>query len=112
MKKWNLDVIHTHTEFGIGTFARVIGKQFDIPVVHTYHTMYEDYVHYITKRYFKKSSRLIPVGIVPFVESNGCNVRSITAIFKTGNSVIPPGADQKDTSLLYGFFRGKTAVSE
>jgi len=57
IKKWDLDVIHTHTEFGIGTFARVIGKQFDIPVIHTYHTMYEDYVHYITKGYFLESSK-------------------------------------------------------
>ncbi len=59
IKEWNLDIIHTHTEFGIGTFARVIGKQFDIPVVHTYHTMYEDYVHYITKGYFDHTSKKI-----------------------------------------------------
>ncbi len=59
IKKWNLDVIHTHTEFGIGTFARVIGKQLDIPVIHTYHTMYEDYVHYITKGYFDGASKKI-----------------------------------------------------
>lgn len=59
IKKWNLDVIHTHTEFGIGTFARVIGKQFKIPVVHTYHTMYEDYVHYITKGYFIGPSKKV-----------------------------------------------------
>jgi len=59
IKDWNLDIIHTHTEFGIGTFARVIGKQFDIPVVHTYHTMYEDYVHYITKGYFDGPSKKI-----------------------------------------------------
>lgn len=57
IKKWNLDVIHSHTEFGVGTFARIIAKQFDIPLVHTYHTMYEDYVHYITKGYFDKSSK-------------------------------------------------------
>ena len=59
IKEWNLDVIHTHTEFGIGTFARVIGRQFDIPIVHTYHTMYEDYVHYITKGYFNGPSKKI-----------------------------------------------------
>lgn len=52
IKNWNLDVIHSQTEFGIGTFARIIAKQFDIPIVHTYHTMYEDYVHYITKGHF------------------------------------------------------------
>ena len=57
IKKWNLDVIHSHTEFGVGTFARIIAKQFDIPLVHTYHTMYEDYVHYITHGYFEKSSK-------------------------------------------------------
>lgn len=57
IKKWNLDVIHSHTEFGIGTFARILAKQLDVPLVHTYHTMYEDYVHYITKGYFDKSSK-------------------------------------------------------
>ena len=59
IKNWNLDIIHTHTEFGIGTFARVIGKQYDIPIVHTYHTMYEDYIHYITKGYFDAPGRKI-----------------------------------------------------
>lgn len=49
IKKWNLDVIHSHTEFGIGTFARIVRKQLNLPLVHTYHTQYEDYIHYITK---------------------------------------------------------------
>ncbi len=57
IKKWKLDVIHSHTEFGVGTFARIISKQLNIPLVHTYHTMYEDYVHYITKGYFNRSSK-------------------------------------------------------
>lgn len=59
IKKWDLDVIHSHTEFGVGTFARIVAKQFDIPLVHTYHTMYEDYVHYITHGHFDKSSKKI-----------------------------------------------------
>lgn len=59
IKKWDLDIIHSHTEFGVGTFARIIAKQFDIPIVHTYHTMYEDYVHYITKGYFNRTSKKI-----------------------------------------------------
>ena len=57
IRKWNLDIIHSQTEFGIGTFARIIAKQFNIPLVHTYHTMYEDYIHYITHGYFKRSSK-------------------------------------------------------
>ncbi|MEG2620590.1 MAG: glycosyltransferase family 4 protein [Bacilli bacterium] len=57
IKSWNLDVIHTHTEFSIGTFARLIAKQYNIPLVHTYHTMYEEYVYYITKGYFSGASK-------------------------------------------------------
>ena len=59
IKSWNLDVIHSQTEFAIGSFARLFAKQFNIPIVHTYHTMYEDYVHYITKGHFNKSSKKI-----------------------------------------------------
>lgn len=59
IKKWKLDVIHSHTEFGVGTFARIISKQLNIPLVHTYHTMYEDYIHYITKGYFDHASKKI-----------------------------------------------------
>ncbi len=59
IKKWNLDIIHSQTEFGVGTFARIISKQLGIPLVHTYHTMYEDYVHYITKGYFNGASKKI-----------------------------------------------------
>ena len=57
IKSWKLDVIHSQTEFAIGTFARLFAKQYNIPLVHTYHTMYEDYIHYITKGYFKRSSK-------------------------------------------------------
>lgn len=57
IKKWKLDIIHTHTEFSIGTFARLISKQFNIPLVHTYHTMYEEYIYYITKGYFDAASK-------------------------------------------------------
>lgn len=57
--KLNLDIIHSHTEFGIGIFARILAKQLDIPLVHTYHTMYEDYIYYITKGYFDRSSKKI-----------------------------------------------------
>src|SRR5574344_1863158 len=35
IKKWNLDVIHTQTEFGIGTFARFIANELQLPLVHT-----------------------------------------------------------------------------
>ena len=66
IKSWNLDVIHCQTEFGIGTFARIISKQFNIPLVHTYHTMYEDYIHYITKGHLKKTSKKVVENLTLF----------------------------------------------
>ncbi|MCL2565368.1 MAG: glycosyltransferase [Defluviitaleaceae bacterium] len=47
MRKFNLDIIHTQTEFPIGIFGKIVSTIHKIPSVHTYHTMYEDYVHYI-----------------------------------------------------------------
>lgn len=49
IKKLNLDIIHTHTEFSLGIFGRIMAKELDLPLVHTYHTIYEDYTHYLTK---------------------------------------------------------------
>ena len=57
IRKWKLDIIHTQTEFSVGTFGRIIAKQLDIPLVHTYHTMYEDYIYYLTKGYLDKPSK-------------------------------------------------------
>lgn len=43
----DLDIIHTQTEFSLGFLGKLISTTQGIPMVHTYHTMYEDYVHYI-----------------------------------------------------------------
>ena len=42
----HLDIIHAHTEFGVGIFAQMCADHFHIPLVRTYHTTYEDYTHY------------------------------------------------------------------
>lgn len=49
VKKLKLDVILSQTEFSMGMFARLISKKLDIPIIHTYHTVYEDYMHYVSK---------------------------------------------------------------
>ncbi|MDF2609641.1 MAG: 1,2-diacylglycerol 3-glucosyltransferase [Lachnospiraceae bacterium] len=48
IKKLNLDLIHTHTEFSLGIFGRIMARELKLPMVHTYHTIYEDYTHYLT----------------------------------------------------------------
>ena len=54
VKHLKLDIIHTQTEFSLGIFGKIMAKQLGIPVVHTCHTMYKDYIHYISKGKFKR----------------------------------------------------------
>lgn len=46
-KELNLDIVHTQTEFSLGWMGKFVAKALKIPVIHTYHTMYEDYLHYV-----------------------------------------------------------------
>ncbi|MFC0674153.1 glycosyltransferase family 4 protein [Brachybacterium hainanense] len=43
---WAPDVVHSHCEFSTHVWARRIARDLDVPLVHTYHTIYEDYTHY------------------------------------------------------------------
>jgi len=57
-----LDVIHSHDPFSIGLFGLKSARRRKIPHVHTYHTLYPEYVHYIwetrlTKQLAKRLSR-------------------------------------------------------
>ncbi len=94
IRKWKLDVIHSHTEFSVGTFARFISRQYNIPLVHTYHTLYEDYVYYITKGYFDKPSKKV----VEYLTQFYCD--------KTANELIVP------TKKIYDLFKEKYNVDK
>ncbi len=47
LKNQNIDIIHTHTEFMIGYCGKWASKKLKIPHIHTTHTMWEEYRHYI-----------------------------------------------------------------
>lgn len=66
IKELNLDIVHTQTEFSLGAFGKIISRKYNLPFIHTYHTMWEDYVHYLVplkgrnirlKRFVRKFSR-------------------------------------------------------
>lgn len=101
LKKLNLDLIHVHTEFGVGIFARIVAKNLNIPLVSTYHTTYEDYTHYInpvnfnlidkgTKKAVAKLSKL-------YIDS--C-IKVIAPSFKTKNMLINYGIDEKNIKVI------------
>jgi len=45
---WQPDIIHSHCEFSTFLMARQMARKLRIPIVHTYHTVYEDYTHYFS----------------------------------------------------------------
>ena len=105
-EKWKLDIVHTQTEFPVSHFGRIVARKLNIPIVHTYHTLYEDYIYYITHGHFKKSANK---AVIDFT-SNYCNkkcdelivtTKKIKELFdkkyhiKKHINVIPSGIDIK-----------------
>lgn len=104
--EWKLDIIHSQTEFGIGYFSRIVAKKLNIPVVHTYHTLYEDYVYYITHGHFDKWAKNIAIKITKYYCDKKCDELIVPTIkikelfqnkynIKRDIYVIPSGIDTK-----------------
>ncbi|MFD1471875.1 glycosyltransferase family 4 protein [Companilactobacillus mishanensis] len=85
-KELKLDVIHTQTEFSLGLIGKFVAKQLKIPFVHTYHTMYEDYLHYVLNGKLLK----------PY------HVKQMTRMFvKNASGVVAPSKQVKSTLDRY-----------
>lgn len=47
VKKLNLDLIHVHSPFTMGRVGLHYARKYKIPILFTYHTMYDQYIHYV-----------------------------------------------------------------
>jgi len=47
LDKLKLDIIHTHTPFSLGIFGWQQARKRKIPLVHTYHTLFDEYAYYV-----------------------------------------------------------------
>lgn len=45
---WKPDIVHSQCEFSTFAFARRIAQACGCPLIHTYHTVYEDFTHYFS----------------------------------------------------------------
>ncbi|MGI5970362.1 MAG: glycosyltransferase family 4 protein [Oscillospiraceae bacterium] len=98
--EWRPDVIHTQCEFSTFLVARKIAAKLNIPIVHTYHTIYENYTHYFSPN--KAGGRHMVAAISRWViKQTGCviapseKVRSILRGYNIDREirVIPTGLD-------------------
>ena len=95
-----LDIIHTHTEFPLGVFGKIVSGFHRIPIVHTYHTMYADYMHYIGNGHLispkaaERYSRIFCNGantvVAPTIKTKECLLRYKV---KRPIKIIPTGFD-------------------
>ncbi|MGF0033143.1 glycosyltransferase [Bariatricus sp. SGI.154] len=67
----DFDLIHVHQPMLIGNVAMHLSRKYKIPLVYTYHTRYEEYLHYLVKsskkndqevthRYWEQGKKLLP----------------------------------------------------
>ena len=68
-KAGKFDVIHVHHPMLIGRTARYLSKKYDVPVCFTYHTRYEQYLHYIKAPFLEG---VIPNYVNQYI--NGCDM--------------------------------------
>lgn len=47
VKKLGLDIIHVHSPFTMGRVGLHYARKYRLPLVFTYHTLYDQYVHYV-----------------------------------------------------------------
>ena len=102
-KTYKLDIIHTQTEFSLGILGKMVGKALRIPVIHTYHTQYEDYVRYIANGKLIRPSmvKYIVRGFLNDLDGVICPSRIALNLLdgysvKIPKRIIPTGIDLKE----------------
>lgn len=99
---WHPDIVHSQCEFNTFRIARLVARRCKIPLIHTYHTVYEDYTHYFSpsmrvgramaQRFTRRITKRVDAVIVPTEK-----VRRLLESYrvKAPVSVIPTGLEQK-----------------
>ena len=98
------DLVHVNTEAGIGTFGRIVARRLHIPLVYTYHTMFEDYTYYVTKSngifdrmaksFVRKFSKLLANNTTEFISPSDKTKDAIRNYgYDSYVNVVPTGID-------------------
>jgi 1,2-diacylglycerol 3-alpha-glucosyltransferase len=111
IKKWKPELVHIHTDAGIGIFGKIVSAILKLPTVVTYHTMYEDYTHYagflkgFANSVVKKFSKYIAEQCTEFIAPS----------LKTKDKIREYGADRYinvvPTGIDFGRFQ-RTSIDE
>ncbi len=91
------DIIHVQTPFSMGHLGQYLGWRYNIPVVHTYHTYWEEYLHYFPILPQKLRKKLY----IHLLSKTFCN---------RSDHVVVPSSQMRDKLLTYDITTPMTII--
>ncbi len=88
--EWGPEIVHSQTEFSTMFAAKYISNKLNIPHIHTYHTMYEDYLGYLL------GGKII---------TKNTAAKLIKMLLNSVDAVIAPTEKTKNVLLSYGVYK-------
>jgi glycosyltransferase involved in cell wall biosynthesis len=85
-----LEVVHSHTPFGMGLVAMHVMRKYDLPHLHTYHTHFTEYRHYLPR---------------PFRPTQQGAIRIVRAFCNRCDALTTPSQPMKEELLSYGIHK-------
>lgn len=88
---WRPDIVHSNCEFSTFFLARRIARAADAPLIHTYHTVYEDYTHYFSpsRRWGRQAARLFTRAVTGCCDAVVAPTAKVAALLQS-YPVAPP----------------------
>jgi len=74
LEKWQPEIIHAHSPFILGHVGSSCARRLQIPLVFTFHTLYDEYVHYFP------IAQKITKNIVRSISRNFCNQSNVVIV--------------------------------
>ncbi len=100
LEAWGPDVVHSQCEFSTFGLARRIARRLHVPLVHTYHTVYENYTHYFSpsKRWGRRAVQLFTCAVAGQVDCMIAPTAKVEALLqgygvRCPMAVVPSGID-------------------
>jgi 1,2-diacylglycerol 3-alpha-glucosyltransferase len=87
---WRPEIVHSQTEFSTMFVAKYVSSKLSIPHIHTYHTMYEDYLDYLF------GGKVI---------TKGTAAKIIKMLLNSVDAIIAPTEKTRNVLLSYGVYK-------
>jgi 1,2-diacylglycerol 3-alpha-glucosyltransferase len=125
LKDLRINIVHSHHPLWLGMSALSVSRELNIPIVFTYHTMYEEYAHYMPFHNIFGLKDRLQRRAIGYADSCNLVITPTTAIKKILKSrgckspiaVLPTGISQhltvpKESSVFDGIFNRYRITSQ